>query len=42
MTLNAESFHLPDAPSQRIVFVGATPGSDSAQRLRLLTSLASG
>jgi transcriptional regulator with XRE-family HTH domain len=42
MTLNAESFHLPDAPSQRIVFVGATPGSDSAQRLRLLASLASG
>jgi transcriptional regulator with XRE-family HTH domain len=41
MTLNTESFHLPDAPSQRIVFVGATPGSDSAERLRLLGSLAS-
>lgn len=42
MTLNVESFHLPDAPSQRIIFVGAAPGSDSAERLRLLGSLASG
>jgi transcriptional regulator with XRE-family HTH domain len=41
MTLNAESFHLPDEPAQRIVFVGAAPGSDSAERLRLLASLAS-
>jgi transcriptional regulator with XRE-family HTH domain len=42
MSLNTEGFHLPDAPAQRIIFVGATPGSDSAERLRLLGSLASG
>lgn len=41
MTLNAESFTLPDEPSQRIVFIGATPGSGSADRLGLLASLAS-
>jgi transcriptional regulator with XRE-family HTH domain len=41
LTLNEESLRLPDDPGQRIIFSGAAPGSDSAQRLRLLDSLVS-
>jgi transcriptional regulator with XRE-family HTH domain len=39
MTLNEESLRLPDDPGQRMIFSGAAPGSDSAERLRLLGSL---
>jgi transcriptional regulator with XRE-family HTH domain len=41
LTLNEESLRLPDDPGQRIIFNGAAPGSDSAERLRLLDSLVS-
>ncbi|MEV4313160.1 helix-turn-helix transcriptional regulator [Actinocrispum sp. NPDC049592] len=41
MKLYRESLRLPDDPSQRIIFVGAEPGTDSADRLRLLDSLIS-
>ncbi|HEX6342557.1 helix-turn-helix transcriptional regulator [Umezawaea sp.] len=41
MTLNEESLRLPDDPGQRVIFSGAAPGSDSAERLRLLDSLVS-
>jgi transcriptional regulator with XRE-family HTH domain len=41
LTLNEESLRLPDDPGQRIIFAGAAPGSDSADRLRLLDSLVS-
>jgi transcriptional regulator with XRE-family HTH domain len=41
LTLNEESLRLPDDPGQRIIFSGAAPGSDSAERLRLLDSLVS-
>jgi len=41
MTLNEESLRLPDDPGQRMIFSGAAPGSDSADRLRLLDSLVS-
>ncbi|WP_090800909.1 helix-turn-helix transcriptional regulator [Asanoa ishikariensis] len=39
LTLNEESLRLPDDPGQRIIFNGAAPGSPSAERLRLLSSL---
>ncbi|WP_211766946.1 helix-turn-helix transcriptional regulator [Kutzneria sp. CA-103260] len=39
LTLNEESLRLPSDPGQRILFFGADPGSDSADRLRLLDSL---
>jgi hypothetical protein len=32
---------LPDDPGQRIIFSGPSPGSASAERLRLLDSLVS-
>ncbi|WP_089253197.1 helix-turn-helix transcriptional regulator [Asanoa hainanensis] len=41
LTLNEESLRLPDDPGQRIIFNGAAPGSPSAERLRLLSSLVS-
>jgi MmyB-like transcription regulator ligand binding domain len=41
LTLNEESLRLPDGPGQRIIFNAAVPGSDSAERLRLLDSLVS-
>jgi transcriptional regulator with XRE-family HTH domain len=41
LTLNEEALRLPDDPAQRILFFGATAGSDSAERLRLLDSLIS-
>ena len=41
LTLNEESLRLPDDPGQRIIFLGAAAGSDSAERLRLLDSLIS-
>ena len=41
LTLTSESLRVPDDPSQRLLFFGATPGSDSAERLRLLDSLVS-
>jgi transcriptional regulator with XRE-family HTH domain len=41
LTLNEESLRLPDDPGQRIIFNAAVPGSDSAERLRLLDSLVS-
>jgi len=39
LTLNEESLRLPSDPGQRILFFGAEPGSDSADRLRLLDCL---
>jgi hypothetical protein len=33
LTLNEESLDLPDSGGQRMTFLGATPGSDSADRL---------
>ncbi|MEV6037858.1 helix-turn-helix transcriptional regulator [Nonomuraea sp. NPDC052116] len=39
LELNEESLRFADDPRQRVIFLGATPGSDSAQRLRLLDSL---
>jgi hypothetical protein len=39
LTLNEETVRLPNDRGQRIVFLGADPGSDSAERLRLLDSL---
>ncbi|MDH6118479.1 helix-turn-helix transcriptional regulator [Kitasatospora sp. GAS204B] len=41
LTLNEESLRLPDDPGQRMLFLGAAPDSDSAERLRLLDSLVS-
>jgi transcriptional regulator with XRE-family HTH domain len=41
LTLNEESLRVPDGPGQEIIFLGAAPGSDSADRLRLLDSLVS-
>jgi hypothetical protein len=41
LTLNEESLRVPDDPGQRMIFLGAEPGSDSAERLRLLDSLVS-
>jgi hypothetical protein len=41
LTLNEESLRVPDGPGQEIIFLGAAPGSDSADRLRLLDSLIS-
>ena len=39
MTLNEESLRLPDDPGQRMIFHGAEPGSPSADRLQLLSTL---
>jgi transcriptional regulator with XRE-family HTH domain len=36
LTLNDESLHVPDSPGQRINFMTAEPGSDTADRLRRL------
>lgn len=36
LTLNEESLRLPDDPGQRLICLGATPGTESATRLRLL------
>ncbi|MEV4018356.1 helix-turn-helix transcriptional regulator [Nonomuraea angiospora] len=41
LELNEETMRLPDDPGQRIIFLGAAAGSDSAERLRLLDSLTS-
>ncbi|MFS8103841.1 helix-turn-helix transcriptional regulator [Lentzea alba] len=41
MELNEETMRVPDDPGQRIIFLGATAGTDSADRLRLLGSLSS-
>jgi transcriptional regulator with XRE-family HTH domain len=41
LVLNVESLRLPDDPAQRIIFSGAEPGTESAERLRLLDSLVS-
>jgi transcriptional regulator with XRE-family HTH domain len=41
LTLNEESLRVPDDPGQQILFLGAAPGSDSSDRLRLLDSLIS-
>jgi transcriptional regulator with XRE-family HTH domain len=41
LTLSEEIVRLPDSPGQRIIFNGAAPGSESAERLRLLDSLVS-
>ena len=41
LVLNEETLRLPSDPGQRIVFFGAEPGTDSAERLRLLDSLTS-
>lgn len=41
LTLNEEVVRFTDPPGQRIVFDGASPGSESAERLRLLASLVS-
>lgn len=40
LTLNEETFRLPDAPGQRMIFNGAEPGTQSAQRLKLLNCMA--
>ncbi|HEX3593373.1 MAG TPA: hypothetical protein VHV74_27430 [Pseudonocardiaceae bacterium] len=37
LTLNEESLRLPDDPGQRLICLGATPASESANRLRLLS-----
>jgi transcriptional regulator with XRE-family HTH domain len=39
LVLNEESLRLPDAPGQRILFLSAAAGTDSADRLQLLDSL---
>jgi transcriptional regulator with XRE-family HTH domain len=39
LELNLETMRLPDDPGQRIVYFGAEPGTDSADRLGLLESL---
>jgi transcriptional regulator with XRE-family HTH domain len=41
LTLTEESLRLPDDPGINVIFHGAAPGSDSAERLRLLDSLIS-
>lgn len=41
LTLDEESLHLPDGTGQRMIFLGARPGTASADRLRLLDSLVS-
>ncbi|MEV5572239.1 helix-turn-helix transcriptional regulator [Spirillospora sp. NPDC052269] len=41
LTLDVESLRVSGDPGQRILFQGAAPGSDSADRLRLLDSLSS-
>ena len=41
LSLISESLRVPDDPSQRLLFLGAAPGSDTADRLRLLDSLVS-
>ncbi|MEU4097204.1 helix-turn-helix transcriptional regulator [Streptomyces sp. NPDC026673] len=41
LTLNEEVVRFSDPPGQRIIFDGAAPGSESAERLRLLASLVS-
>ncbi|MFF5293265.1 helix-turn-helix transcriptional regulator [Paractinoplanes globisporus] len=41
LTLTEETFRVPDDPGQRLIFLGATPGSDAAERLQLLDSLVS-
>ncbi|MGI5135370.1 helix-turn-helix transcriptional regulator [Streptomyces sp. CA-106110] len=40
LTLNKEVVRLPGPSGQRIIFYGATPGSETAERLRLLDSRA--
>ncbi|GAA2777554.1 helix-turn-helix transcriptional regulator [Crossiella cryophila] len=41
LVLQEEILRLPDDPSQRLIFLGAEPGTPSAERLRLLDSLVS-
>lgn len=41
LTLNEVCLKLGDGTGQRVIFLGAEPGSDSADRLRLLDSLVS-
>ncbi|WP_406506641.1 hypothetical protein [Streptomyces sp. NBC_01602] len=41
LTLNEEPLELGENSGQRVIFLGAAHGSDSAQRLRLLDSLIS-
>ncbi|WP_433368676.1 helix-turn-helix transcriptional regulator [Actinoplanes sp. CA-142083] len=41
LTLIEETLRVPDDPGQRMIFLGAAPGSDTADRLRLLDSLVS-
>jgi transcriptional regulator with XRE-family HTH domain len=41
LTLVEESLRVPDDPGQRMIFLGAAPGTDTAERLRLLDSLVS-
>ncbi|HEY0534281.1 MAG TPA: helix-turn-helix transcriptional regulator [Actinoplanes sp.] len=41
LTLVEESLRVPDDPGQRMIFLGGAPGTDTAERLRLLDSLVS-
>jgi hypothetical protein len=41
LTLIEESLRVPDDPGQRVFSLGGEPGSDTAERLRLLDSLVS-
>jgi transcription regulator MmyB-like protein len=41
LTRTEESLRVPDDPGQRMIFLGGAPGSDTADRLRLLDSLVS-
>ncbi|GGN91380.1 DNA-binding protein [Streptomyces albiflavescens] len=41
LTLSEEIVRLPDSSGQHIIFNGAAPGSESAERLKLLDSLVS-
>jgi transcriptional regulator with XRE-family HTH domain len=38
LTLNGESLRVPDAPDQKIIFMSAEPGSESAERLLRLAA----
>ena len=40
ISLNDESLRIPDTQGQRVVFMSAAPGSESAERLRRLASAA--
>lgn len=41
LDLDLETMRLPDDPGQRVIFLGAAAGTDSAERLSLLDSLTS-